>query len=132
MAKNKNRQRGTNSPAVVVKDKIPLVSVIIPMYNAEKFVAQTLESLCYQTMKNFEVVVVDDCSTDNSVAVVESFKDKLIRGGAMSYHQVAEEQWQAGSFPKHRSSIYARKIRLLHGRRRLNHEDCAGRILHAC
>ena len=85
MAKNKNRQRGTNSPAVVVKDKIPLVSVIIPMYNAEKFVAQTLESLCYQTMKNFEVVVVDDCSTDNSVAVVESFKDKLIRGGVQCH-----------------------------------------------
>ena len=54
-------------------EKIPLVSVIIPMYNSAKFIPQTLESLLYQTMKDFEVVVVDDCSTDNSIEVVESF-----------------------------------------------------------
>ena len=58
-------------------EKIPLVSVIIPMYNAEKFIAQTLESLLYQTMTDFEVVVVNDCSTDNSVEVVESFAEKF-------------------------------------------------------
>ena len=57
--------------------KIPLVSVIVPMYNAAKFIPQTLESLLYQTMKDFEVVVVDDCSTDNSVEVVESFAEKF-------------------------------------------------------
>ena len=55
-------------------EKIPLVSVIIPMFNAAKFIPQTLESLLYQTMKDFEVVVVDDYSTDNSVEVVEGFK----------------------------------------------------------
>ncbi|MBR0288067.1 MAG: glycosyltransferase family 2 protein [Selenomonadaceae bacterium] len=55
-------------------EKIPLVSVIIPMYNSAKFIPQTLESLLYQTMKDFEVVVVDDYSTDNSVEVVEGFK----------------------------------------------------------
>ena len=58
-------------------EKIPLVSVIIPMYNSSKFIPQTLESLLYQTMKDFEVVVVDDCSTDNSVEVVESFKPRF-------------------------------------------------------
>lgn len=58
----------------------PLVSVIIPMYNAAKFIPQTLESLLYQTMKDFEVVVVDDCSTDNSVEVVESFADRFKEG----------------------------------------------------
>lgn len=51
----------------------PLVSVIIPLYNTANLVPQTLDSLLVQTMKNFEVVVVDDCSTDNSVEVVESF-----------------------------------------------------------
>lgn len=55
----------------------PLVSVIIPMYNSAKFVPQTLESLLNQTIKNFEVIVVDDCSTDNSVEVVESFAEKF-------------------------------------------------------
>ncbi len=58
-------------------EKIPLVSVIIPMYNAAKFIPQTLESLLYQTMKDFEVLVVDDCSTDNSVEVVESLMPRF-------------------------------------------------------
>ena len=62
-------------------EKIPLVSVIIPMYNAAQFIPQTLESLLYQTMQDFEVIVVDDCSTDNSVEVVESYADKFGAGG---------------------------------------------------
>ena len=57
--------------------KFPLVSVVIPMFNSAKFISQTLESLLYQTMKDFEVVVVDDCSTDNSVEVVESFSKRF-------------------------------------------------------
>lgn len=82
MAKIKKRHRETSSSVVAVKDKIPLVSVIIPMYNSAKFIPQTLESLLYQTMKDFEVVVVDDCSTDNSVEVVESFKSRFDLEGA--------------------------------------------------
>ena len=58
-------------------EKIPLVSVIIPMYNSAKFIPQALENLLCQTMKDFEVIVVDDCSTDNSIAVVESFIPKF-------------------------------------------------------
>ena len=75
----KHRRREETAPAVVT-DKIPLVSVIIPMYNSAKFITQTLESLAYQTMKDFEVVVVDDCSTDNSVEVVENFANRVGRG----------------------------------------------------
>lgn len=66
----------------MAKEIIPLVSVIIPMYNSAKFIPQTLESLLNQTLKNFEVVVVDDCSTDNSVEVVEKFKAKF--GGRLN------------------------------------------------
>ncbi|MBE8950640.1 MAG: glycosyltransferase [Quinella sp. 3Q1] len=62
-------------------EKIPLVSLIIPMYNAEKFIPQTLESLLYQTLKDFEVIIVDDCSTDNSVEVVESYAPKFSAEG---------------------------------------------------
>ena len=54
-------------------EKIPLVSVVIPVFNAAKFLPQTLESLLFQTMTDFEVVAVDDCSTDNSVAVLDNF-----------------------------------------------------------
>ena len=81
MAKNKNRQRKTTQPVTPATEKIPLVSVIIPVFNAEKFLPQTLESLLYQTMTDFEVIAVDDCSTDNSIAVLESFVPKLLREG---------------------------------------------------
>ncbi len=63
------------------KDGIPLVSVIIPMFNSAKFIPQTLESLLYQTINDFEVVIVDDCSTDNSVEVAESFTEKFNNRG---------------------------------------------------
>ncbi len=59
------------------EEKIPLVSIVIPMFNSAKFISQTLESLLYQTLIDFEVIVVDDCSTDNGVEVVESFKKKF-------------------------------------------------------
>lgn len=53
------------------------VSVIIPMYNAEKYIGECLDSLLAQTFQNFEVIIVDDCSTDNSVAIVESYAPKF-------------------------------------------------------
>ena len=60
-----------------MEEKIPLVSVVIPMYNSAKFIPQTLESLLYQTMQDFEVVVIDDCSTDNSATITESYLEKF-------------------------------------------------------
>ena len=76
-SKNKSKRRGDNVQILNDTLRYPLVSVIIPMYNSAKFIPQTLESLLYQTMQDFEVVVVDDCSTDNSVEVVESFAEKF-------------------------------------------------------
>ncbi|MBQ7629978.1 MAG: glycosyltransferase family 2 protein [Selenomonadaceae bacterium] len=61
--------------------EIPAVSVIIPMYNAEKYIGECLDSLLAQTFQNFEVIIVDDCSTDNSVAVVQSYAE--IFGGRL-------------------------------------------------
>ena len=59
------------------KNNAPAISVVIAMYNTEKFIAQTLESLLAQTFQDFEVIVADDCSTDNSAAVVESMIPKF-------------------------------------------------------
>ncbi len=56
-----------------------MISIVIPLYNKEKFIAQTLQSVLNQTYPTFEVVVVDDGSTDNSVKVVKSFHDKRIK-----------------------------------------------------
>ena len=48
-----------------------LLSVIIPMYNAEKFIASMIKAIQNQSYTNFEVIIVDDQSTDNSVEVVK-------------------------------------------------------------
>ena len=53
--------------------KNPAVSVIIPVYNAEKYIGECLDSLTRQTFSDFEVIVVDDCSTDNSREVTKKF-----------------------------------------------------------
>lgn len=55
----------------------PAISVIIPLYNVEKYVGECLDSLLAQTFKNFEIIVVDDCSTDNSASIVESYIPKF-------------------------------------------------------
>lgn len=52
----------------------PLVSIIIPVFNAEKYIAETLKSALNQTWPNKEIIVVNDGSTDNSLAIAESFK----------------------------------------------------------
>jgi len=49
----------------------PLISVLIPVYNVEFFVLEAVNSICAQTYKNLEIIVVDDCSTDGTYDVVE-------------------------------------------------------------
>ena len=51
----------------------PLVSVICLCYKHEKFVIEDLNSVINQTYKNFELIIVDDCSTDNSVSIIEKW-----------------------------------------------------------
>jgi glycosyltransferase involved in cell wall biosynthesis len=57
----------------------PLVSVIIPTYNSGGFVGATLESALRQTLADFEIIVVDDGSSDDTVARVRSFPDRRLR-----------------------------------------------------
>lgn len=61
----------------MIKNFSPAVSVIIPVFNAEKYLRECLESLLIQTLADFEVIVVDDCSTDSSPAIAESYLEKF-------------------------------------------------------
>ena len=54
----------------------PLVSVLIPLYNAEKYLSDTLDSILSQTYKSIEIIIVDDGSTDNSFKIVKSYEKK--------------------------------------------------------
>ncbi|WP_298520564.1 glycosyltransferase family 2 protein [uncultured Kordia sp.] len=58
---------------------MPLFSVIIPLYNKEKYIQQTIESVLQQTCADFELLIVNDASTDKSVAVVSKLSDHRIR-----------------------------------------------------
>ena len=53
-----------------------LISIITPMYNASKYVAQTLESVLKQTYQNWEMIIVNDGSKDNSADIVSKYTEK--------------------------------------------------------
>lgn len=57
----------------------PKVSVIVPMYNAERFINFCVASILEQTFKNFELILIDDCSTDKTLDVVKNFSDERIK-----------------------------------------------------
>jgi glycosyltransferase involved in cell wall biosynthesis len=59
----------------------PLVSVIIPCYNSERWIAETVQSCLDQTYRSIEIIVVDDGSTDESLKVLSGFGDKIILEG---------------------------------------------------
>lgn len=56
-----------------------LVSIIVPVYNAEKFLNDTINTVLNQTYQNFELIFVNDCSTDKSVNIIKKYKDKRIK-----------------------------------------------------
>jgi glycosyltransferase involved in cell wall biosynthesis len=58
-------------------DKLPLVSIVIPCYNGEKYVGEAIDSALAQTYANKEVIVIDDGSTDGSLDVIKSFGDRI-------------------------------------------------------
>lgn len=62
-----------------MKESSPLVSIVIPLYNAENYIEETLQSVLNQTYKNYEVIVVDNASTDASLDTVNRIAQQLER-----------------------------------------------------
>lgn len=57
----------------------PLVSICIPVFNGEKTIRKTIDSVIKQAYKNLEIIIVDNCSTDSTVEIVQEFKDSRIK-----------------------------------------------------
>ena len=55
------------------------VSVVMPTYNGSKFIKRAVESILAQTYTNFEFIIVDDGSTDNTAQIIHSYNDKRIK-----------------------------------------------------
>ena len=62
------------------KSSIPLLTVLMPVYNAEKFLDESIGSILNQTYSNFELLILDDASTDNSLKIIKAYakEDKRI------------------------------------------------------
>ncbi|MDN6730692.1 MAG: glycosyltransferase family 2 protein [Atopostipes suicloacalis] len=56
-----------------------LISIIMPTYNAVKYISETIESILDQTYENWELIIVDDCSVDETISVIGSYTDDRIR-----------------------------------------------------
>jgi glycosyltransferase involved in cell wall biosynthesis len=56
-----------------------MISIIMPIFNDEKFTKDALDSIMAQTYKNFELIIIEDHSTDNSPKIISLFKDKRIK-----------------------------------------------------
>lgn len=89
-----------------IEREADLVSIIMPSYNTASFIEETIQSVLNQTYTNWELIIVDDCSTDNTDEVLENIKDSRIRyfkndknsGAAVSRNKALREargQWIA-------------------------------------
>ena len=65
----------------VGESDFPLVSVLMTAYNREKYIAEAIESVLASTYKNFELIIVDDCSKDKTVEIARRYakKDQRIK-----------------------------------------------------
>ncbi len=64
---------------MVVKMEKALISVVVPTYNRGDLIRRTVDSVLSQTYSNFELIIVDDASTDNTEEIISSYKDSRIR-----------------------------------------------------
>jgi glycosyltransferase involved in cell wall biosynthesis len=81
----------------------PLVSVLMTAYNREKFIAEAIESVLASTYKNFELVIVDDCSKDSTVEIARRYEAKDVRV------KVYVNEQNLGDYPnRNRAASYAK------------------------
>ncbi len=61
-----------------MEKKEPLISIVLPVYNVEKYVEKCIRSILAQSYKRFELIIVNDSSTDNSLEICRKFNDNNV------------------------------------------------------
>ncbi len=74
-------------------DASPLVSVCIPTFNAEKYIKKTIDSIVNQSYQNIQIIILDDCSTDSTIKLVESFEDPRIEVFQNEFNLGPQKTW---------------------------------------
>src|SRR5690606_18531829 len=60
---------------IVMTNSNPLISIVVPVYNSEKYLPECIESILNQNYANIELIIVNDGSTDNSLSIAEKFSE---------------------------------------------------------
>ena len=60
-----------------MKENSPLVSIVIPVHNGEKYIKESIDSCLKQTYKNIEIIVVDDKSEDNTLNILKDYGNRI-------------------------------------------------------
>ena len=102
----------------------PKVSVIIPVYNVEKYIRECLDSIVGQTLKDIEIICVNDGSTDSSLEILKEYGARDKRITILSQENFKRE--------KSRGRESLRRIFLLHGRRRYSGKRGSFQAVFAC
>lgn len=71
----------------------PLVSILIPVYNAEKTISKCISCAINQTYENIEIIVIDDCSKDNTINIISTFNNPKIKFYRNEHNLGLSENW---------------------------------------
>ena len=68
---------------------VPKISIVMPVYNSSLYLKESIESTLNQTFEDFEFIIVDDGSTDNSLDIIKTYQDKRINLQSLNHDYIA-------------------------------------------
>ncbi len=71
--------RKPHQPPTILPPTAPLISILVPIYNVERYLRQCLDSICRQTLQDIEIICINDGSTDSSLDIIKEFADQDAR-----------------------------------------------------
>ena len=79
-----------------MKQQLPLITIIVGIYNGEKFLSECIESVINQAYENLEIILVNDGSTDNSIGIIECPKSKPLEQSRLNRSRRTTSQFKWG------------------------------------